>query len=416
MTSIILLTGIGIGITATAIVLLFILMTDTILKNGERGPKLSDPYKQYMGIETVAGGLSFPTSMDFVDNENILVLEKNLGTIRLISLSNSSLQEGTVLVMAVDIEAERGLLGIATLKDIINDKNRYMDDSTTTKPAKNETKVFLYLMEKLDTNGQPLVRNRVHSYEWDTRDTNLINSSLILDLPAETGPYHQGGKLKIGPDNNLYAVIGDLNTIMGQLQNHKHGTEPNNSSVILRVNLDNGSPVEDNPFVNIDGLSRYYAYGIRNSFGIDFDPVTGNLWDTENGEEYYDEVNLVKPGFNSGWAKMMGPFNRNNLTDGESLVIIPGSEYADPAFSWKEQVGVTDIEFFNSPRLGTEYTNDIFVGDINNGNLYYFKSMGIGQVYILLEGKTRMNMITETTYKQVYNKILLQIIKMNYLK
>src|SRR5829696_4021858 len=391
-------------------------MTDTILKNGERGPKLSDPYKQYMGIETVAGGLSFPTSMDFVDNENILVLEKNLGTIRLISLSNSSLQEGTVLVMAVDNEAERGLLGIATLKDIINDKNRYMDDSTTTKPAKNETKVFLYLMEKLDTNGQPLVRNRVHSYEWDTRDTNLINSSLILDLPAETGPYHQGGKLKIGPDNNLYAVIGDLNTIMGQLQNHKHGTESNNSSVILRVNLDNGSPVEDNPFVNIDGLSRYYAYGIRNSFGIDFDPVTGNLWDTENGEEYYDEVNLVKPGFNSGWAKMMGPFNRNNLTDGESLVIIPGSEYADPAFSWKEQVGVTDIEFFNSPRLGTEYTNDIFVGDINNGNLYYFKSMGIGQVYILLEGKTRMNMITETTYKQVYNKILLQIIKMNYLK
>jgi aldose sugar dehydrogenase len=416
LTSIILLTGIGIGITATAIVLLFILMTDTILKNGERGPKLSDPYKQYMGIETVAGGLSFPTSMDFVDNENILVLEKNLGTIRLISLSNSSLQEGTVLVMAVDNEAERGLLGIATLKDIINDKNRYMDDSTTTKPAKNETKVFLYLMEKLDTNGQPLVRNRVHSYEWDTRDTNLINSSLILDLPAETGPYHQGGKLKIGPDNNLYAVIGDLNTIMGQLQNHKHGTEPNNSSVILRVNLDNGSPVEDNPFVNIDGLSRYYAYGIRNSFGIDFDPVTGNLWDTENGEEYYDEVNLVKPGFNSGWAKMMGPFNRNNLTDGESLVIIPGSEYADPAFSWKEQVGVTDIEFFNSPRLGTEYTNDIFVGDINNGNLYYFKSVGIGQVYILLEGKTRMNMITETTYKQVYNKILLQIIKMNYLK
>jgi aldose sugar dehydrogenase len=416
LTSIILLTGIGIGITATAIVLLFILMTDTILKNGERGPKLSDPYKQYMGIETVAGGLSFPTSMDFVDNENILVLEKNLGTIRLISLSNSSLQEGTVLVMAVDNEAERGLLGIATLKDIINDKNRYMDDSTTTKPAKNETKVFLYLMEKLDTNGQPLVRNRVHSYEWDTRDTNLINSSLILDLPAETGPYHQGGKLKIGPDNNLYAVIGDLNTIMGQLQNHKHGTESNNSSVILRVNLDNGSPVEDNPFVNIDGLSRYYAYGIRNSFGIDFDPVTGNLWDTENGEEYYDEVNLVKPGFNSGWAKMMGPFNRNNLTDGESLVIIPGSEYADPAFSWKEQVGVTDIEFFNSPRLGTEYTNDIFVGDINNGNLYYFKSVGIGQVYILLEGKTRMNMITETTYKQVYNKILLQIIKMNYLK
>jgi glucose/arabinose dehydrogenase len=126
---------------------------------------------------------------------------------------------------------------------------------------------------------------------------------LILDLPAEPGPYHQVGKLKIGPDENLYAVVGDLNTIMGKLQNHKNGTEPNNSSVIIRVNPDNSRPVQGNPFVKIDELSRYYAYGIRNSFGIDFDPLTGNLWDTENGDYNYDEINLVKLGFNSGWAK-----------------------------------------------------------------------------------------------------------------
>jgi aldose sugar dehydrogenase len=129
-------------------------------------------------------------------------------------------------------------------------------------------------------------------------------------------------------------------------------------------------------FIKIDGLSsRYYAYGIRNSFGIDFDPVTGNLWDTENGEHNYDEVNLVKPGFNSGWAKIMGPVSRNNnnTAQQQNLVMFTGSEYADPVFSWKEQVGITDIEFFNSTRLGTEYANNIFVGDINNGNLYYFE-------------------------------------------
>jgi aldose sugar dehydrogenase len=90
---------------------------------------------------------------------------------------------------------------------------------------------------------------------------------------------------------------------MGKLQNHKNGTEPNNSSVIIRVNPDNSRPVQGNPFVKIDELSRYYAYGIRNSFGIDFDPLTGNLWDTENGDYNYDEINLVKLGFNSGWAK-----------------------------------------------------------------------------------------------------------------
>ena len=47
-------------------------------------------------------------------------------------------------------------------------------------------------------------------------------------------------------------------------------------------------------------LNLYYAYGIRNSFGMDFDPVTGKLWDTENGPDYGDEINLVEPGFNSG--------------------------------------------------------------------------------------------------------------------
>ena len=163
---------------------------------------------------------------------------------------------------------------------------------------------------------------------------------MILDLPAEPGPYHQGGKLKIGPDENLYAVIGDLNTIMGQLQNYKNGTGPNNSSVILRINPDNGHPVDDNPFIKIDGLSsRYYAYGIRNSFGIDIDPVTGNLWDTENGEHNYDEVNLVKPGFNSRWAKIMGPVSRNNnnTAQQQNLVMFTGSEYADPALAGKNR-------------------------------------------------------------------------------
>ena len=53
-------------------------------------------------------------------------------------------------------------------------------------------------------------------------------------------------------------------------------------------------------------LNKYYAYGIRNSFGIDFDPVTGNLWDTENGPGFGDEINLVEPGFNSGWSRVQG--------------------------------------------------------------------------------------------------------------
>jgi glucose/arabinose dehydrogenase len=358
-------------------------MSDAVLRNGQSGPKLTGLYEQSLMIETVAEGLSFPTSMEFVDNENILVLEKDHGTVRLVSSSNGTLEKEPLLRLRIENEAERGLLGVAILKEdnsIRNNRYSNLNNGTTTMIVNNnesKPKVFLYYTEKPEYENenrqQQFPRNKVLSYEWNKPNKSLVNSKLILDLPAEPGPYHQGGRLKIGPDNNLYAVIGDLNTIMGQLQNHRNGTGPNNSSVILRVNPDNGNPAEDNPFVDIDGLSRYYAYGIRNSFGIDFDPITGNLWETENGEENYDELNIVKPGFNSGWAKVMGPISRLNLTDKESLVKFPGSEYSDPVFSWKEQIGVTDIEFFNSSKLGIEYANNIFIGDINNGNLYYFK-------------------------------------------
>ena len=142
-------------------------------------------------------------------------------------------------------------------------------------------------------------------------------------------------------------------------------------AVLLRVTQD-GKPVSDRPLGNKYPLNLYYAYGIRNSFGIDFDPVTGRLWDTENGEDKYDEINVVKPGFNSGWSKIMGPLSRSNISKAE-LVNFPGSYYTDPVFSWYHSIGVTDIKFLKSSKLGGKYKNNLFVGDINNGNLYYFQ-------------------------------------------
>jgi glucose/arabinose dehydrogenase len=68
----------------------------------------------------------------------------------------------------------------------------------------------------------------------------------------------------------------------------------------------------------------------------------------------------------------MGPITRSNLTADE-LVQFDGSTYSDPEFSWHMPIGVTDIEFFSSDKLGDEYKNNIFVGDINNGNMYFFK-------------------------------------------
>ena len=161
----------------------------------------------------------------------------------------------------------------------------------------------------------------------------------------------------------------------GRLQNFQSGSAPDDTGVILRVNPVDGTPSTGNTLSSepADPLSKYYAYGIRNSFGIDFDPVTGKLWDAENGEDVFDEINLVEPGFNSGWKTVMGPIAANTGVSESNLVNIPGSQYADPVFSWAESTGVTDIEFFNSTAFGPSYENGIFVGDITTGTLFHFE-------------------------------------------
>jgi len=128
-------------------------------------------------------------------------------------------------------------------------------------------------------------------------------------------------------------------------------------------------------------INLYYAYGIRNSFGIDFDPITGQLWNTENGPNYGDEINLVEPGFNSGWKKVQGIWylKASNLGEEingtpEGLVDFDGKgKYRLPDFTWKGRYGPTAIKFLDSAKLGKQYENDLFVGDVHNGTLYHYE-------------------------------------------
>ncbi len=372
--SLILLIALGV-VSAVVLMIYFNLDNNMADKQHKQSPILQGQ-NSGLRVELVTEGLSLPTSMAFIDKNNILVLEKD-GEVRLIS--NGMLQKHPALKVQVNTTSERGLLGIATVNGDGGSSSRGNGDGyvktaeRSINRATKTPKVFLYFTESKP--GKQL-RNGIYKYRWDGK--NLVNQTLILDLPAEPGPNHDGGKLKIGPDHNLYAVIGDLNEGDSLLQNFKNGKPPHDSSVILRVNPNDGSPANNNPFlrngVNSDNnvLARYYAYGIRNSFGMTFDPITGSLWDTENGPDAYDEINIIKPGFNSGWQEVMGPISRSHVSE-KDMVVFPGSKCTDPVFSWFPPIGVTAIEFLKSSKLGKEYTNNIFVGDINNGNLYYFE-------------------------------------------
>jgi len=314
---------------------------------------LKDPN---LSLQPIYNDFTSPTGMAFLDDsgKNIIVIEKK-GNVKLIS--GGILQDTPLKQFDVNFESERGLLGVQVMKE------------------NNTTLVFFYVTEndadQTVTDPNENLRNRVYSFEWDGND--LINQNLILDLPAIPGPNHNGGKITLGKDNNLYVIIGDLNH-RTKLQNFENGGDPDFTGSIYRIDPHSGSAPGDNPFVGSDvpNIDKTFAYGIRNSFGLTVDPITGNVWDTENGPSFSDEINLVEPGFNSGWRSIMGP--ASSADEIKALVFLsPNSNYSDPEISWLEPTAVTDIEFINSTSLGPDYTNNILVGDNNNGNLYFFK-------------------------------------------
>jgi aldose sugar dehydrogenase len=317
--------------------------------------------------EIVYSGIKFPTSMAFLGANDILVLEKNEGVIK--RIVNGTIIDRPLLDLNVATNNERGMLGIAVGRNI------------------NHTYIFVYLTESTTKDGEE-TRELLHGrlYRYELINDILMNPKLLIDIPfrADGIPQHYGGKLLTGFDSSIYLIIGDYGSQRTETQNFDRIGISNGSSVIYKVSYD-GNSVDsilspDKPF------NKYYAYGIRNSFGMDFDPITGKLWDTENGNSFGDEINLVEPGFNSGWAKIQGfwevldprlrhsPNLENIIPKPDGLFGFDGKgNYSSPEFTWVQSVGVTALKFLDSEKYGTQYKDDLFVGDFNNGNLYHFE-------------------------------------------
>ena len=314
-------------------------------------PRVNDTNLQ---IQEYSSGFKFPTGMNFLGPDDILVVEKNTGKVK--EIKNGTVV-GTVLDVNVANVSERGLLGIAV--------------------ASEPKYVFLFYTETENTDGGNVLGNRLYRYEYD--DGKLVNPKLLLDLPTIPGPSHNGGVLKIGPDNkSVYLVIGNLNyvqnlTFITKAQNNKDGPPPDGRGGVLRITFD-GGVVEDKGLLgDEDPLNKYYAYGIRNSFGIGFDAVTGNLWETENGRSTDDEINLVLPGFNSGWREVIGFSNETDKFNEENLETFGGKgTYRDPEFIWRDTIAPTSVLFIHTDNLGPKYKDNLFVGSVKNGTIFNF--------------------------------------------
>jgi aldose sugar dehydrogenase len=334
-----------------------------------------------LSVELISEGIQFPTDMAFLATNDILVLEKNNGTVK--RIVNGTVLPEPILDVNVANSKERGMLGIAIAANSgVNNSSAFVFLYFTESPTSDDDSCpppDYYCKE----GHEPLGNNL---YRYELKGRKLMNPYLLLKLPASPGPTHNGGKVTIGPDHNIYIAIGDVGGHKTKAQNFRDGTPPDGTSGILRITQEGQVPIAG---VNISADGKmspyYYAYGIRNSFGLDFDPVTSRLWDTENGPEYGDEINLVEPGFNSGWAKIQGlwePIEGNSLLD-----FVPGNmtafpsnlesfgkkgKYSGPEFIWNETVAPTALKFINSDKLGDRYKNDLLVGDSKRGQIYHF--------------------------------------------
>jgi glucose/arabinose dehydrogenase len=334
--------------------------------------------------------LALISSMTFLGPQDIILLDKNNGTVY--RILNNTLSEKPLLDVSVANERERGLLGVETSQSENNTRYLYLYYTESKRGdgidiCPNDPKQWYSQVYHCKPENEP-IGNRLYKYEL--RDNELINPKILLELPAWPSASHNGGALNIGPDNNLYLTIGDL--LGGSSANSRtraqnfNSTEPDGRAGILRVTQD-GNAVGEGILGKSMPLSLYYAYGIRNSFGIDFDPITGNLWDTENGPAYADEVNLVRPGFNSGWEGVQGIWEPivNQSGDGGSIagneLLNPNDKlvnfdgkgvYSEPEFIWKSTVAPTAIKFLDSDKLGQKYENDLFIASSNLGTIFHF--------------------------------------------
>ena len=292
-------------------------------------------------ISEVVTGAHNLTTFAFIDN-NILYLEKENGDVKLIK--NSVVQDEPLYHFNVYKSPESGLLGITV----------------------NDNYVYLYVSEPLDDEGKIPDKNNIYKFLW--KDDRLIEKKLVNSLPSYNC-CHQGGYMVTSPDGKIFATIGDLENIRegtpGKLQNMIDG-KIDDTSIIFQVEYDEN---EISPMNSDDPFSHYYAIGIRNSFGLAFDPITGNLWDTENGQVCCAEINLVEPKFNSGWALAMGFVNQNTI---DTIPDIGDFQYSQPEFEWKSVVAPTALTFPGN-HWGEKYENSLFAADYINGIIYKFE-------------------------------------------
>jgi glucose/arabinose dehydrogenase len=270
----------------------------------------------------VASGLQGPAAFTFTPKGTIVYLERATGEVRFRNPA-TDFDRLFFRIRGVNGDGERGALGVA------------LHPRWPQKPF-----IYAYVTRRVDGK----LRNQIVRIR--ERRGDGVGFTTIVSTPASSSPYHNGGRILFGPDGKLYAIVGD-----GHSPANAQDLTRDLRGKILRMNPD-GSVPASNPTIGGD-RSRIFAFGIRNSFGFAFDPENGNLWETENGPECNDEINLVQPGDNYGWGASQSCPDTNQ--SGPAPRRAPEVNFANP-------IGITGAAFCDGCGLPGRQ-GDLLFGD-----------------------------------------------------
>lgn len=347
------------------------------------------------GLYQVGSNAQICTGFAFVGPRTVLLTNRGTGKVIRVDLSENGAPaqpSGEVLDLEIvapaanDTQSEYGIQGIAAHPDFASNGWVYIRYDKSPNEGRDTPQSEVVLGPNFSASLP--TQNVIERYVWDASANGgagaLVFDRLIRSIVVDTR-YHHGGAPVFGPDGMMYVGYGNLRRqvfVPGHAGVLLSQNEPlpvarvEDHGTIVRL-MDDGSIPADNPFVGVGapaGTEAWWAYGFRNPFGMAFDPASGALWNTDNGEDAFDELNLVRPGMNSGHLKIAGPLNDPQQTGMLSqLVMLPGAEYVDPVYSWRATIGVTGVVFLSGSALGASYNSAVLVGGVNAGVLRSFQ-------------------------------------------
>lgn len=330
------------------------------------GVKTTTPFEG----KVLSEGLERPWGITSLPDGRLLITEKG-GTMR-IATTDGTLSDAITGLPKVNDAGQGGLLGVTIDPDFANNRMIYW----TFSEAVNGGNLTAVAKGKLAAD-----------------EKTIENAQVIYQAtPAFPSNLHYGGRILFDKTGNIIFSTGERSDLESRPQ-----AQFLNSSLgkVIRITTD-GKAAEGNPFADqADAKPELYSYGHRNVQGLAFNPVTGDLWETEFGPLGGDEVNIIKPGINYGWPTITYGREYSGAAIGDSIQQKEGLQ--QPVYYYDPVISPSGITFYTGDQI-PEWKNNLFISSLSGmhiARLVIEDDKIVGEERLLADQSQRFRDITQ---------------------